>query len=81
MDRLEKIKGYKDRASKDDVSWLIRQVEAERAAGELAHRLMEQAQRDAELATTELAKLKGTLPVEVCPCKTPDDHAGWCPRR
>ena len=81
MDRLEKIKGYMDKCPKEDVKWLITQVEAERAAGEIAHNLMEAALREAELAATELAKLKGTLPSGTCPCNSPDSHAGWCPRR
>jgi len=81
MDRLEKIKGYKDRASKDDVAYLIKEVEElRRDAVELTAAAID-AKRQAELATTELRKLKGETPVEMCPCKTPDDHAGWCPRR
>jgi hypothetical protein len=81
MDRLEKIKGYKDKASKDDVSWLIKVVEDGRKVIDALSRELEGAKRVAELASTELAKLKGEAPVEMCPCKTPDDHAGWCPRR
>lgn len=81
MDRLEKIKGYMDKCPKEDVKWLITQVEAERAAGEIAYRLMEEAERRQFVAEKELAKLKGTLPSSTCPCNSPDSHAGWCPRR
>lgn len=81
MDRLEQLKGYKDRASKADVSWLIKLVEDGRKANDALSRELEGAKRVAELATTELRKLKGEIPVEMCPCKTPSDHAGWCPRR
>ena len=80
MDRLEKIKGYTDRAPKDDVKWLIREVEAQRQRAVSAGCEVVRLTALVENQARALEALRDPNPPR-CPCGFPDDHAGWCPRR
>lgn len=78
MDRLQKIKGYADRAPRADVLWLVGELEEARTKIVALERQAEEAgARAARLASRMTAE--GAVPK--CPCQHPESHAGWCPRR
>ena len=80
MDRLEKIKGYKDKLSKDDGLWLVAELSKCREQGDRLAGLLATSEDKRERMAAEVARLRGEGPA-TCPCNSPDSHAGWCPRR
>jgi hypothetical protein len=81
VDRLEQMKGYPDKLTRDDTDWLMKELEVERALARAAEKGMDQLEGRVTKLSAQVLKLKGAVIEPPCPCNSPDDHAGWCPRR
>lgn len=82
MDRLEKLKGYKDKLSKDDCVWLINELTEARAGLKHLRELLATCEGKREKMASELEAMKAPEAefCRVCLARS-EDHAGWCPRR
>lgn len=78
-DKLQKIKGYTDRVPKDEVKWMIQEIETLRVLADSQASQIDVLERSERKARLAVEKLSGRSEPERCPCNSPEDHAGWCP--
>jgi hypothetical protein len=78
-ERLQKIEGYLDRLPKDDAKWLVAEVRRLMKLKVELQTLVARQTAQIEARDKKIAAI--TDGVVRCPCNSPDDHAGWCPRR